>query len=203
MISELIYRNPPMRAERVLETVAAMEQAGIRTAIMGGWGVDALQGRQQLRHHDLDLLADHRQFDAALAVLESLGFERWNRTYSPAPLGDFTLYATETLRDSALRVVDLHGTVLDDEGPELASGTIAGNRVPCMTPQQQIDAQTGRVWTWGRLQRRRAMYATVTALIASSAAAEIGGEGSEARGEGSAPAGIARADPLPPKGSDC
>jgi lincosamide nucleotidyltransferase A/C/D/E len=173
LLSQLAFHSPPMPQGRVIETLAALEGAGVRTAIMGGWGVDALAGREQRPHHDLDLLTDSTQFEAALEVLERLGYERWNRSSDPDPLGNIDLLATETMRDPALRVVDLHSTRLDAAGLGLATGRIGECEVVCISPQQQLDSQTGKAWTWGRLQRRRAMYATMTALMSGTGGAEL------------------------------
>ncbi|MGZ4382041.1 MAG: nucleotidyltransferase domain-containing protein, partial [Gaiellaceae bacterium] len=44
-----------MRATDVLEVLAALGEAGVRASLEGGWGVDALVGRQTREHEDLDL----------------------------------------------------------------------------------------------------------------------------------------------------
>jgi lincosamide nucleotidyltransferase A/C/D/E len=192
LLSQIVYRNPPMSAERAAEALAALERAGVRAAVMGGWGVDALGGRQSRRHQDLDLLVDPGEFERAIDLLERLGFREWHGSSDNFALGSMRIQRTKTLRDPAMRVVDVHGTDLDDEGLELATGTIAGREVLCISPRQQLDAQTGRAWTWGRRHRRRAMLAAMTVLIAAGAAPEIGGGVAASAAEDGKRPGLAR-----------
>ena len=44
-----------MSGAEVLRVLDALDGAGIRTGITGGWGVDALLRRQTRPHTDLDL----------------------------------------------------------------------------------------------------------------------------------------------------
>lgn len=63
-----------MTAERVLALLARLREAGVRAWVDGGFGVDALLGRQTRTHDDLDrgvALADVDAIEAALP-----GFER-------------------------------------------------------------------------------------------------------------------------------
>jgi hypothetical protein len=164
-LSELIYRNPPMPLDRVVEMISAFDKAEIRTVLMGGWGVDALVGRQLRTHRDLDLAVDPEEVDRAVEVLRGLGFERWNADDSPAPLGPVTFDRTESCRDRALRVVDLHGT--DLALLEVTEGRVGTREVVCFTPEQQLRAQTGRRRTPSRLKRHRKNIAVLSALIAA------------------------------------
>lgn len=56
--------------------LTAMDTAGLRTWVAGGWGVDALLGRQTRVHRDLDLALDitHATLDLALNTLEILDY---------------------------------------------------------------------------------------------------------------------------------
>jgi lincosamide nucleotidyltransferase A/C/D/E len=143
-LSVLVYRNPPMPAGRVVETLAALRSAGIEAWVMGGWGIDALVGTQSRTHRDLDLIVDHRDVESALAVLLALGYAEWNRYASPDPIGDFEAAGDNVVvRDEKLRVVDVHDVVVHPSGPRFASGTIAGLRVNCLTAEQQLRANQG------------------------------------------------------------
>lgn len=82
LLSQLVYRNPSIPAERVIETLLALDQAGIAIIVVGGWGIDALVGRQLRSHGDLDLIADERQFDRAAGALREAGL----RDLEPRPL---------------------------------------------------------------------------------------------------------------------
>lgn len=44
-----------MTCDDVIEVLAALDSAGVDYWVDGGWGIDALVGRQTRAHHDLDL----------------------------------------------------------------------------------------------------------------------------------------------------
>jgi hypothetical protein len=48
-------KGEPATAERTASTWSLLEREGIRSWVIGGWGIDALVGRQTREHHDLDL----------------------------------------------------------------------------------------------------------------------------------------------------
>ena len=147
-----------------LKTKAA-DKAGTGTVLIGGWGVDALVGKQLRPHRDLDLLAEEPDMGDAIETLRGLGFEPWNHDPSPAPIGALAIAAGLTLRDPALRVVELHACDLG--GFEPAEGTIEGKQVACLPAEMQIEAQhaIGRTLTpWRFLNRRRNLAALLTAI---------------------------------------
>lgn len=169
LLSQLTYRNPPIAADRVIETLHALDRAGIETVLIGGWGIDALLGKQMRPHRDLDLLADEHDLGRAILTLEELGFEPWNHDSSPGPIGTLAVSSGVTLRDSALRVVELHACDLD--GFQATEGAIDGDRVSCLSADLQLEAQhaIGRTLTPGRfLSRRRNLAVLLLALQQSS-----------------------------------
>jgi lincosamide nucleotidyltransferase A/C/D/E len=66
-----------MNAKRVLEALDALELGSCRFALAGGWGIDALVGRQTRRHDDLDIALLDYQADelSARGLLLPLGFK--------------------------------------------------------------------------------------------------------------------------------
>lgn len=66
-----------LSAGEVLRVLAALHTGGQQAWVAGGWGVDALLGRQTRVHRDLDLAVDatDRSVDEALVVLHGLGYE--------------------------------------------------------------------------------------------------------------------------------
>ena len=58
----------------LLAVTTALHRAGIAHWVAGGWGVDALVGRQTRPHRDLDLAVDADQLDQAVALLRPLGY---------------------------------------------------------------------------------------------------------------------------------
>ena len=64
-----------MPAGEVHRVLDALTSAGCPTWLAGGWGVDALAGRQTRAHRDLDLLVEAGPLDAALTALAPLRYE--------------------------------------------------------------------------------------------------------------------------------
>lgn len=89
-----------MREEDAAELLDALAERGIDVRLDGGWGVDALLGRQTREHNDLDLFSERRDEDALVALLRERGF---------APVGRaFTTEAHTAWADDEDREVDLH-----------------------------------------------------------------------------------------------
>src|SRR5437763_6824103 len=65
-----------MSAQDVVTIVDRLEGAGLRVWIDGGWGVDALVGRQTRAPDDLDLVALLEEVPAVERELAALGYER-------------------------------------------------------------------------------------------------------------------------------
>ena len=65
-----------MTVDDVAQIIRALEEASVRCWLAGGWGMDALLGRQTRRHDDIDMVIDayDRQLDSACAALGRLGF---------------------------------------------------------------------------------------------------------------------------------
>lgn len=61
-------------AERVLAVLARLEEAGVRAWLDGGWGVDALLGRQTRAHDDVDLVVPRSDLERLRHALGSLGY---------------------------------------------------------------------------------------------------------------------------------
>jgi lincosamide nucleotidyltransferase A/C/D/E len=145
-LSGWIYRNPPMSAGRVYETLALLAGVGLQAWCMGGWGADALLGEQSRVHRDLDLVMDRADEVAALAILSQLGYKEWYRNLIPAGLW-YRMPASRTeadgtedvvvVRDAAFRAVDIHFIALSQSGLSSAPGIIDGNPVRCLSAESQ------------------------------------------------------------------
>lgn len=165
LLSQLAYRNPSIPPERVIETLLAFDLAGVAVVLIGGWGVNALVGRQLRSHSDLDLIADRREFDRAADALRGIGFQPWNHDSTPVSIGQVPIAATRSFRDRALRVVELHAADLDEV--DSVDGSIGGQPVRCLSADGQLQAQyaMGRTWTRRRrASKRRNIAAVLSAL---------------------------------------
>jgi Aminoglycoside-2''-adenylyltransferase len=98
--------SPNMALAEVLVVLQALDIVGCRYWLEGGWGVDALVGRQTRPHRDLDVDFDAAYEAEALAALQELGYvveTEWrpNRVELVAPARGW---------------VDLHPLLLDEDG---------------------------------------------------------------------------------------
>jgi len=139
-----------MTEDDVVAVMARLTESGIDVWLDGGWGVDALLAEQTRDHDDLDLVVALDHVDAIRESLSTLGYgvmedERPTRVVLTAP-GD--------------RRIDLHTVEFDGGGggvqalpggrsyrypPEgfLAEGSVAGQTLPCLTAEVQIECHTG------------------------------------------------------------
>lgn len=134
---------------QVVLVCAGLADAGVRFWVVGGWGVDALAGRQTRPHRDLDLLVDADDEAAALEVLGDLGY---------AVETDWRPIRAELARAGS-GWVDVHPVVFDADGngvqagPEgseyryaaeiFTRGRIGGIVVGCVTAAAQRTAHEG------------------------------------------------------------
>jgi lincosamide nucleotidyltransferase A/C/D/E len=139
-----------MDSSSLLAVVGVLEAEGISIWLDGGWGVDALLGRQTREHDDLDLVVE---LDDAPRIVELLG----RLGYTPvagAPPKSFVLV------DGNGRQVDVHPVTFDAEGGGVyemddgedwiypahgfpGRGSVGGRRVRCLGPEVQVLAHSG------------------------------------------------------------
>jgi lincosamide nucleotidyltransferase A/C/D/E len=136
-----------MSAERALGLLELL--ADYDVWVDGGWGVDALVGRQTRDHGDLDLGVARPQLDKVTAVLATVGYAVTDARYI-----EVTVQLTHTKEGHR---VDLHpSTPLPDGGteqldfdgnphylPPPAVGRIAGREVRCMPLTTQLHTHQG------------------------------------------------------------
>jgi lincosamide nucleotidyltransferase A/C/D/E len=140
-----------MTPEDVVAIISLLQDAHCPVWIDGGWGVDALLGRQTRDHADLDLAIALSNVSIAQNLLMH-------------PLG-YAVYQDEMptrldLRDAADHRIDFHPLVFDDYGngrqhlPDgrwgvypveglQGIGSIDGLTVRCLTPELQLQFHLG------------------------------------------------------------
>lgn len=134
-----------MDATKVHEVLAALAGAGCPCWISGGWGVDALAGRQTRPHRDLDLAVDAAHEPAAMRALAALGYTvetDWRpvrvELVEPGD-GRVDLHPVAFGHpDGDGRQAGLDGAWFDYPRADLTTGTIAGRPVPCISPRLQL-----------------------------------------------------------------
>jgi lincosamide nucleotidyltransferase A/C/D/E len=104
-----------MREQDVVEVLTALADVDVESWIDGGWGVDALVGRQTRPHKDLDLMVLAAHAPKAAAALFALGF---GHVSGASPAG---LYC-----DATDRRVDISVIEPDDAGSGLIQRTSSG-----------------------------------------------------------------------------
>ena len=60
-----------VKLEDAVEIISALENAGIKVFIDGGWGVDALLGYQSRTHNDIDIFIEQQNKDYAVKLLKN------------------------------------------------------------------------------------------------------------------------------------
>lgn len=133
----------------VLRVLDALEAADIGTWLEGGWGVDALVGRQTRWHRDVDVDIDAAQEAVAIDVLRSLGYEIWadhrpNRIEMIAhESGWVDLHPLLFYPDGSAQQPGVNGEFYDFPSRYFTTGTLAGRRIGCFTIEAQQYFRTG------------------------------------------------------------
>jgi lincosamide nucleotidyltransferase A/C/D/E len=141
-----------MTGTEVIRIVDCLERASIPIWLDGGWGVDALVGRQTRSHSDLDSVVELDRADEIIAELDSLGFRI---TLDDRP-------TRFVLADDTGRHIDFHPIVFDNAGNGtqigaganggdavypaaglLGRGVVGGRDVACLTPELLLRHHTG------------------------------------------------------------
>ncbi|MER7977357.1 amino acid transporter [Streptomyces sp. NPDC095817] len=139
-----------MTGDDVLEILGVLRAAGTDVWIGGGWGIDALLGRQTRPHRDLDLMHREEQEPAVVAALAGAGFAE---SLDQRPV-------RFVVADATGREIDLHPLVFASDGsatqasPEpghpfrypascFVTGTVRDSTVPCLSAEQQVSFHQG------------------------------------------------------------
>lgn len=128
----------------VLAFVEQMQREGRTFWVAGGWGVDALVGKQTRPHQDLDVAVDKRQFDAIVAQLGEQGY-RITVDWFPVRIEMTSLeglrvdlHPLKIAEDGSGRQAGLHGVWYDYPADQFTTGRIGGMTVPCIGRNLQI-----------------------------------------------------------------
>ena len=135
--------------EEVLAVLDALRAAGRRAWVGGGWGVDALVGRQTRPHRDLDLAVDADDVEPVLDLLASRGYAvetDWLpvRVELAAPgAGRVDVHPVSFDAAGHGRQADRHGGWFDYPPHAFRVGSLSGVAVPCLSPGQQLRFHRG------------------------------------------------------------
>ena len=126
-----------------------LEGAGIDVWVQGGWGVDALAGRETRSHDDLDVAVDVDRLDDVAALLAPLGFRHDEKAWPGLP-------ARYVLRDGSGRQVDVHPLRFDGHGngvQDLGDGRFSSHPAAGLAGRGEVGGRAVRCCT-AALQRR-------------------------------------------------
>ncbi|MCP2166740.1 nucleotidyltransferase domain-containing protein [Goodfellowiella coeruleoviolacea] len=139
-----------MTAATVLRVLELLRAADVAVWIAGGWGIDALVGRQTRTHEDLDLLHNVEHEDRAVQVLADNGFRltldlRPVRFVLTGPgAAQLDLHPLAFAPDgSAVQAADDAGGTFDYPAECFVTGRIGRTEVPCVSTAQQIHFHQG------------------------------------------------------------
>jgi lincosamide nucleotidyltransferase A/C/D/E len=134
-----------MSADDVLSVLTLLQAVGVDVWVGGGWGIDALVGRETRPHRDLDLLHRVEQEPAVVTALGESGFvERLD--WRPVRF---------VVTDPTGREIDLHPLTFAPDGSAVqaslepdrpfvyparcfVTGRIGGSAVGCLSAEQQV-----------------------------------------------------------------
>jgi lincosamide nucleotidyltransferase A/C/D/E len=137
---------PKMTANDAIDLVQLFDRHQIELYIDGGWGVDALLGRQTRTHADLDIAVEHKDVAQIRAMLEDRG-------YGDVPRQDTSDY-NFVLGDSQGHHIDIHSYTFDRSGNNVygiaypfesltGTGLINGHPVKCISPEWIVKFHCG------------------------------------------------------------
>jgi lincosamide nucleotidyltransferase A/C/D/E len=151
----LRYRMVPgMAAGDVLEVIDTLAAAGVPCWLVGGWGVDALVGRQTRKRPDVDVAVGRPDADHAVRALEGLGFAVVQREILPAWMPTMIVLRDDKRRWIELMAVDVPAPAPEDESRPRAmrfqytddsftEGALDGRAVRCLSAPVQPLFHTG------------------------------------------------------------
>jgi lincosamide nucleotidyltransferase A/C/D/E len=130
-----------MRGEDVVELIVLLQENGIEVCIDGGWGIDALLGRQTRAHDDLDIAVQHKDVPNLRKLLEARGYHELSRPDAK----EFNF----VLSDSKGRKIDVHSYTFDTSGNHVfgipypadsltGKGVINGHPVRCISAEWAV-----------------------------------------------------------------
>lgn len=145
-----------MRSERVTYLYLGLQQAGAPVWLDGGWGVDALLGRQTREHEDLDVVVQGSDLPVLRAYLSAQGFSDFPRN-DTRPWNFVLANAAGELVD--VHVIDIGPAGEGVYGPQengqsypssslLGLGAVDGLPVRCLSAEYQLESHTGYAPRW-------------------------------------------------------
>jgi len=150
-------------AEDAISIYKRLTTHGIQVWVTGGWGIDALLGKQTRSHKDLDVIMLLDDVVRMRKLLSRDGYrlkELWTENRWALDVKGIKTATAFVLRDAVGRELDAHAMRFNDQGNGVPAwekykgfiftprdlsgiGTVAGFAVQCMSPENQMLCHTG------------------------------------------------------------
>jgi lincosamide nucleotidyltransferase A/C/D/E len=140
-----------MEEKDVIDLYLKAESLGIKLWVDGGWGVDALLGKQTRPHKDLDITIQSKDLSHFCQLLSDWGY----RETKP----EIARSHNFVLSDAHNREIDIHVIVLNERGDGIygpiddgvfypaasltGKGTIGNIQVDCISPEYVVKFHSG------------------------------------------------------------
>lgn len=131
--------------ERVLDQ---LDDSAVRYWVLGGWGVDALVGRQTREHRDLDLAIDEERWSTCRDSVAALGYvvetDWWPiRVELASPDGWVDLHPVRFDESGDGVQAGPDDTTFEYPREHLTTGLLGGRSVPCVSASWQARVHSG------------------------------------------------------------
>lgn len=150
-------------AKDAIKIYKLLSKNGIQIWITGGWGIDALLGKQTRPHKDLDVIMFRDDIFQMCDLLSHEGYnkmELWSENLWTIDINGNKIATAFYLKDPEGREFDAHAIILDENGngvpvweddrnfvykeQDLAGkGLISGFSVNCVSPEMQMFCHSG------------------------------------------------------------
>lgn len=144
-------RENAMTSADVVELYSSLKDLGIQIWVDGGWGVDALLGRQTRLHNDVDIAIQEKDLPKFREFLEA----REYKDIKPEEVKPWNF----VLGDDNGHEIDVHVIVLDDKGNGIygpaengqmypadsltGEGIVEEKQVKCISPEWMVKFHSG------------------------------------------------------------
>lgn len=138
-----------MQSHQIVDLLAAWTEHGIEVFISGGWGVDALVGRQTREHNDLDVSLRTDEAEILESWLTENGFDLvvdWSpgrRAWRHADGREVDVHPLALDEDGTYRLITRDGQEFVMPPGSYVTGRIGDRAVGCLSVDKQLEFHRG------------------------------------------------------------
>ncbi len=138
-----------MNLRQVLAILDIAEELGVTMFIAGGWGVDALFGRQTRPHNDLDVSLESAEAERLEAAVADHGFKLivdWSpgrRVWQHPDGREIDVHPLDLDENGTYRLTTHDGQIFEMPPGSYVTGTIGDRPVQCLAVHKQLEYHQG------------------------------------------------------------